>query len=74
MREDLIPKTFEGSLSRLVEECGEVLKAIGKIQRFGETATDGRTALTYHNTVDLLMELQDLKHAISETERLGLGR
>ena len=64
MREDLLPETFDKKLAHLVEECGEVLKAIGKIQRFGESATDPVTHIFYNNLLDLKLELQDLKHAI----------
>lgn len=31
MRHDLVPTDLEAALGRLVEESGEVLKAVGKI-------------------------------------------
>lgn len=37
MREDLLPVTWDGKLARLEEEMGEVIKAIGKLRRFGNT-------------------------------------
>jgi NTP pyrophosphatase (non-canonical NTP hydrolase) len=68
MREDLLPQTFEGKLSRLVEECGETLQVIGKIQRFGNNPIDKVTQTRYHNFADLKSELTDLKHAIAQIE------
>jgi NTP pyrophosphatase (non-canonical NTP hydrolase) len=64
MREDLLPTTLEGMLSRLVEETGEVLQVIGKIQRFGLYATDPKTGIKYDNATDLRRELADLRHAL----------
>lgn len=68
MREDLLPTSFEGRLSRLIEESAEVLKVIGKIQRFGSIAMDPKTNIKYDNIEDLKEELKDLKHAIGEVE------
>lgn len=64
MREDLLPKTNEEKIAYLIEECGEVLKAIGKYQRFGPTAVDPVTGIEYNNVSDLLIEMQDLERAI----------
>jgi NTP pyrophosphatase (non-canonical NTP hydrolase) len=64
-----MPTDLSGALARLTEECGEVLKVVGKIGRFGLNATDKKTGLTYSNGVDLEMELIDLKHAIADVER-----
>lgn len=69
-RPDLLPKTFKGSLYKLVEESGEVLQVIGKIQRHGILAKDPLLNIIYDNGTDLINELSDLKHAILETERL----
>lgn len=68
MREDLLPTSFEGRLGRLVEECGEVLQVIGKIQRFGKQAQDPVTKIKYDNVKDLQEELQHLKHSIQQME------
>lgn len=68
MREDLLPTSFEGRLSRLVEECGEVLQAVGKIQRFGREAQDPVTKIKYDNVADLRQELVDLKDSIKQIE------
>ena len=68
MRQDLLPKTVEGKLARIVEECGEVLQAIGKIQRFGYTATDPLTNKRYDNWLDLQTELFQLSHAINQLD------
>lgn len=65
MREDLLPTTLEGKIGYTVEECGEVLKAIGKYQRFGPTAIDHKTGIFYNNVVDLLTEMDDLERAIT---------
>jgi hypothetical protein len=64
MRVDLFPKTTEGKLAHVEEECGEVIKALGKLHRFGETATDPKTGITYDNVVDLHEELKQLNGAI----------
>lgn len=64
MREDLLPSTFDTKLARIEEEAGEVIKAIGKYHRFGATATDPKTNITYDNIKDIYSELSDLKHAI----------
>ena len=64
MRADLLPKTPEGRIDHVVEECGEVLKAIGKLRRFGARATDQQTGITYDNIGKLGLELLDLRRAI----------
>jgi NTP pyrophosphatase (non-canonical NTP hydrolase) len=64
------PKTTEQKLAYLVEECGEVLAAAGKSQRWGldsynpELPTEKRES----NCCWLMRELQDLKRAISIVE------
>lgn len=66
MREDLLPNDWDGKLSRLEEEMGEVLKAIGKLRRFGEYATDPLTGISYQNKQDLFLEIFDLQSALNE--------
>lgn len=69
MRNDLLPTSFEGRIARLIEETGEVLKCIGKLERFGKEAIDPKTNIRYDNVLDLKNELEDLKHSISELEK-----
>jgi hypothetical protein len=64
VRPDLAPVTFRDCLSHVVEECGEVLQVIGKLDRFGETPTDPKTGIKYDNIADLLIEFDDLEAAI----------
>ena len=79
-RPELIQKTYKGAISLLIEECGEVLQAIGKLQRFGERAKDPLTGIEYDNIGDLEEELLDLTKAIDlyyqmalQTPREGRG-
>lgn len=69
MRDDLLPTSFDGRIARLIEETAEVLKCIGKLQRFGKEAIDPKTNIKYDNLKDLKEELQDLKHAVAEVEK-----
>jgi len=69
MRQDLIPKTRSKRIARVLEEAGEVIKAIGKLQRFGKIARDPKTKIKYDNVADLRAEMKDLRHAIDELER-----
>lgn len=64
MRTDLFPATTEGKLAHLEEECGEVIKAIGKLHRFGEFAKDPKTGFEYDNVKDLHEEILQLRGAI----------
>ncbi len=61
-----LPTTLEGKISRIVEECAEVLKAIGKAQRFGLEKTG--PAGGFSNAAEILNECADLRHAISDVE------
>ena len=66
MRADLLPKTWGEAVARFVEESGEALKALGKLERFGEKPTDPRTGIKYNNVKDLLQEFDDLEHAMND--------
>ncbi len=67
MNEKDLPKTEEGRRWRLAEECGEVVRALGKIGRFGLIGTgyDGHA----NNTAALLSEIADLEHAIAAVRK-----
>ena len=69
MREDLLPTTYGEAVARFVEETGEVLKALGKLERFGEKPTDPKTGIKYDNVADLLKEFDDLEHAMNDLKR-----
>lgn len=63
------PKTTRQKLGYLIEECGEVLAAVGKSQRWGlESWNPEFGASTETNREWILRELQDLKGAISRVE------
>ena len=63
-RPDLLPNTFNGCLSKLIEEMAEAAIPIAKIQLHGFIARDPVTHTEYHNVKDLLAELNDIEHAI----------
>jgi hypothetical protein len=69
MRKDLLPTTWRGKYGRVIEECGEVLKAAGKLERFGTKATDPKTGLDYDNLTKLYLEINHLQHAIREFKK-----
>jgi hypothetical protein len=64
MRQDLLPVTYRKKLARVVEECGEFLKAKGKLERFGTTAIDPKTGIEYDNVAKMNLELDHLLDAI----------
>lgn len=69
MRVDLLPTTFEGKLTKVIQESAEVIMAITKLQDFGEVATDSVTGITYNNVYDLLSEINDLEHALGRIKK-----
>ena len=64
MREDLLPVHFDGKVSKVLEEAGEVIQCIGKYQRHGALATDPSTKKVYNNISDMKSELIDLQKSI----------
>ena len=71
MNDHYKPKTIEAKLGWVVEECGEVLAAIGKTQRWGlksvdPTIFDHKKQET--NRAWIMRELRDLKKAITLLE------
>lgn len=68
MNPKLLPAAddLEGQISRIVEEAGEALQAIGKIDRFGIQSYHPKGG--QNNAAHLLSELADLRHAISVAE------
>lgn len=71
MKSEYEPKTLDQKLSHLVEECGEVMAAVGKTIRWGldsfnpELRPEDRET----NRDWVLRELADLKGAIERVER-----
>ncbi len=62
--ERYLPKDRDGRLFRLVEECGEVMQAVGKAGRFGMRKRF--PAGDRSNVEKLLSELDDLEGAIHD--------
>lgn len=67
-RPDLLPKTLDEALGRLVEEMHEAGVEIGHIMRFGRVARDNASGKIYDNAFALRKELNDLKDAIQRYE------
>lgn len=63
-RPDLLPKTLDEALGRLVEEMHEAGVEIGHIMRFGYLAKDRSTGKVYNNGQALIAELIDVQDAI----------
>jgi NTP pyrophosphatase (non-canonical NTP hydrolase) len=66
MKPEYEPKTIEQKLGYVVEECGEVLAAIGKAQRWGLGACNPELPIPEreYNRDWILRELEDLSRAI----------
>ena len=62
---------FEKQLAHVVEECGEVLAAAGKTQRWGRKSANPLLPREQQETNEdwLKRELQDLKNAIARLEQ-----
>jgi hypothetical protein len=87
MKPQYEPKTVEQALVYLVEECGEVLAAVGKTQRWGLDSTNPEILpeRRQRNGAWILHELVDLEAALhrargflhrlgySEAEQPGFG-
>ena len=61
MKPQYEPKTTEQRFGYLVEECGEVLAAVGKTLRWGLESTNQELAQGETNAAWVLREIQDLK-------------
>lgn len=66
MKPQYRPETIEDKLGYLVEECGEVLAAVGKTQRWGEESVNPELPAEQQETNRewILRELPDLERAI----------
>lgn len=75
MKEQYEPKTVEQKLGYLVEECGEVLAAVGKSLRWGLESFNPEIPIEKRETNRqwALREIQDLKGAIRRIEEVLNG-
>lgn len=66
-----LQRGFNKQLAHLIEECGEVLAAAGKLQRWGKESVNPLLPREQQETnIDWLMrELADLKEAIGRLEK-----
>lgn len=66
MKKEYMPVTLDQKLGYLVEECGEVLAAVGKTQRWGLESTNPELPPNERETNRewILRELVDLELAI----------
>ena len=69
-RPDLMPTTFQGATLRVMEECGEVVQAACKMERFGFNPVDLKTGKSYNNVRDFFKECAEVINAIEEAKRL----
>ena len=66
MRPEYQPKTTPQKLGYLVEECGEVLAAVGKTQRWGLESRNPKPGSSRETNREwILRELDDLENAIA---------
>jgi len=65
-----LQRGFNKQLAHVVEECGEVLAAAGKTQRWGRDSYNPELPVSEQETNNdwLLRELKDLKQAIERLE------
>ncbi len=69
MKPEYAPKTLGQKLGYLTEECGEVLAAVGKTQRWGPFSVNPEPGASKETNRDwILRELEDLKGAIQLAE------
>lgn len=68
-RPDLLPKTLDQALGRLIEEMNEAGVEIGHIMRFGYHAKDRMTGNVYDNGQALMKELKDVQDAIEDYKK-----
>lgn len=70
MKDIYRPRTQEQKLGYLVEECGEVMAAVGKTIRWGLSSYNPEIPVKERETNRqwILRELQDLKQAIKMAE------
>jgi hypothetical protein len=66
MNKKFLPNDIEGKLFHVIEECGEVLSAAGKLQRFGPLSVNPLLPVEKQesNIYWLIRELEDLETAI----------
>ena len=70
MQQKYLPKTFDGKLIHLIEECSEVTKCVTKIQRFGINNSHPRRLIS--NREALLNEMKDLVAAMNKVKKAML--
>jgi hypothetical protein len=68
MKRDYMPSDRNGRLFHVIEECGEVLHALGKAGRFGMGSRHPARRAGELNAEQILRELHDLKLAIVALE------
>jgi len=67
---DFLQKGFEKQLAHLVEECGEVLAAAGKTQRWGRDSVNPLIPASQQETNEawLSREMSDLRQALDRLD------
>ena len=71
MKPQYEPRSLEQALGYLTEECGEVLAAVGKTQRWGPDSFNPEIPISEReiNACWVLRELTDLEGAITRARR-----